>query len=668
GFDGGTTPNGGDTTDPIVISLSISDELVTEQSPATITATVMQGTDAIASAVVTFETTLGAFAPESGTALTDASGVATIVLTAGDIAGAGTVTATISSSETANIGFTTQGSSETIVRLGSGDPFTEGTIELSLEQISAGSTTTISVSLVDDNNEFYTEEVDVTFTSVCAEETTPSAELDSVQKTSSGQASANYLAKGCVGDDTITVNAIINSQNLSATGVVHVLPADVGSIEFISATPETIGIIGTGAVGGSESSTIVFKVLDTNGNPVNNQEVDFALSTQTGGITLIPSRASTNNLGLVQTVVNSGTVSTTVRVEATVVDSSPTISSQSSVLVVSTGIPDQDSFSLSAEYLNPEGWNIDGSEVVITARLADAYNNPVPDGTAVSFTTEGGSIESSCVTIDGACSVNWTSQFPRPEGHVLGDANNPSHLPEVINTMGQKYGGRATIVATAIGEESFPDLNGNGRFDESEMTAFAGNDVTGKPYDLKEAYADYNEDGFYNPGEIDASEESGGELEEFYDFNDDAAFTQNDGKYNGILCSIPAHSGCSENQKSINVRGQIVLVMSGSDANVVTLTPVIDIIGEGSGTGSIIVADLHNQPMPFGTKLEFSSTVGSVIAGGSVVWGSDGHNGGQQFNVAIKGETEAKSGSLFVEITPPSGQAVIYSVATVNIL
>jgi hypothetical protein len=668
GFDGGTTPDGGDTTDPIIISLSISDELVTEQSPATITATVMQGTEAIASKVVTFETTLGAFSPESGTALTDSSGVATIVLTAGDIAGAGTVTATIDSSETANIGFTTQGSSETIVRLGSGDPFTEGTIELSLEQISAGSTTTISVSLVDENDDLYTEEVDVTFTSVCAEESIPSAELDSVQKTSSGQASANYLAKGCVGDDTITVNAIINSQNLSATGIVHVLPADVGSIEFISATPETIGIIGTGAVGGSESSTIVFKVLDTNGNPVNNQEVDFALSTQTGGITLIPSRASTNNLGLVQTVVNSGTVSTTVRVEATVVDSSPVISSQSSVLVISTGIPDQDSFSLSAEYLNPEGWNIDGSEVVITARLADAYNNPVPDGTAVSFTTEGGSIESSCVTISGACSVNWTSQFPRPEGHVLGDVNNPGHLPEVSNTMGQKYGGRVTIVATAIGEESFPDLNGNGRFDESEMTAFAGNDVTGQPYDLKEAYADYNEDGFYNPGETDASEESGGELEEFYDFNDDAAFTQNDGKYNGILCSIPAHNGCSENQKSINVRGQIVLVMSGSDANVVTLTPVIDIIGEGSGTGSIIVADLHNQPMPFGTKLEFSSTVGSVIAGGSVVWGSDGHNGGQQFNVAIKGETEAKSGSLFVEITPPSGQAVIYSVATVNIL
>jgi len=34
-------------------------------------------------------------------------------------------------------------------------------------------------------------------------------------------------------------------------------------------------------------------------------------------------------------------------------------------------------------------------------------------------------------------------------------------VPEIFNIRGQKYGGRATIIATAIGEESFPYLNGN---------------------------------------------------------------------------------------------------------------------------------------------------------------------------------------------------------------
>ena len=199
-------------------------------------------------------------------------------------------------------------------------------------------------------------------------------------------------------------------------------------------------------------------MLDTNGNPVNNQEVDFALSTQTGGITLIPSRASTNNLGLVQTVVNSGTVSTTVRVEATVVDSEPTISSQSSVLVVSTGIPDQDSFSLSADVLNPEGWNRDGTEVQVTARLADAFNNPVPDGTAVSFTTEGGAIDPSCVTTNGGCTVTWRSQQPRPEGHVLGDVNKAGSIE--IN----RYGLSLAEALSDVGGLKERTANANGVF------------------------------------------------------------------------------------------------------------------------------------------------------------------------------------------------------------
>ena len=115
---------------------------------------------------------------------------------------------------------------------------------------------------------------------------------------------------------------------------------------------------------------------------------------------ITPATATSNNQGYVQTVVNSGTVATTVRVTATTQGSNgAVISSQSNVLVVSTGKPDQDSFSLSASVLNVEGWDYDGAKVTVTARLADAFNNPVPDGTAVVFTAEGGSIESSCQTI-----------------------------------------------------------------------------------------------------------------------------------------------------------------------------------------------------------------------------------------------------------------------------
>jgi len=798
GLDGGNDPAAGDTPDPIIISLVLSDELVSEQSPATITATVMQGTTAITSSVVTFETTLGSFtpgastaltdsagvativlnagniegagtitatidsgevatvgftsqgdelvddgsrdidltlshieiteqnpvtitavimqgdmpiegvvvtfdstlgifSPETATSLTDSSGIATIVLNAGDFSGAGTVTASIDSGEAASIGFTTQASSTVVVQIGSGTPFIEGSISLSLSQISAGGTTVVSVLLVDDTGAAYTESVDVTFSSVCSEEAVPSAEIDGVITTSSGQASATYLAKGCVGDDPITVNAIVNGQNLSASGSVHVLPADVGSIQFVSATPEHIALQGTGSVDRPENSVIIFQVLDTNGNPVNNQDVSFALSSQSGGILLNPLMATTNNSGLVQTVVNSGTVARTIRVIATIDGSDPVIQTQSSELKISTGIPDQDSMSISVDLFNSEGWELDGTEVIVTARLADAFNNPPPP-TTVYFTTEGGSIENlsaSCITDDdGSCLVTWRSQNPKPEGHVLGDVNNPTHVPETQNTMGQKLGGRVTILATTIGEESFPDLNGNGRFDVCEVPAFtggvgkpcladgsfdaagtditySGNDVGGNPYDLPEAFVDYNEDGVFNPS--DSGGQAGGELEEPVDFNKNGLYDGKDGKYNGVLCAIPTHDGCSE-ITSIDVRGSATIVMSGSNPRFVTTLPTggadIVISGEGTANASVIISDLHNQPMPATSSVEFSiAGFGSVVSDSNFIWPNFNKNGGSQFSVTIKGEKEdlPKSGTLWVSVTTPSGVVTSYPVANILI-
>jgi len=679
------------------IDLSLSHIEITEQNPATITAVIMQGDMPIEGLVVTFNATLGNFFPGIGTALTDSSGIATIVLNAGNIAGAGTVTASISSGEATSLGFTTQGSSDVVVQIGSGDPFAEGSIALSLSQISAGGTTVVSVLLVDDTGAAYTESVDVTFSSVCSEEAVPSAEIDGVITTSSGQASATYLAKGCVGDDPITVNAIVNGQNLSASGSVNVLPADVGSIQFVSATPEHIALQGTGSVDRPENSVILFQVLDTNGNPVNNQDVNFSLSSQSGGILLNPVKATTNNLGIVQTVVNSGTVARTIRVTAAIDGSDPVIQTQSSELKISTGIPDQDSMSVSVDVYNPEGWNLDGTTVQVTARLADAFNNPPPP-TAVYFTTEGGSIENlnaSCITDnEGSCSVTWRSQNPKPEGHILGDVNNLTHVPETQNTMGQKLGGRVTILATTIGEESFPDLNGNGRFDVCEVPAFtggtgkpcladgsfddlgnditySGNDVGGYPYDLPEAFVDYNEDGVFNPS--NSGGQAGGELEEPVDFNENGLYDSKDGKYNGVLCAIPAHDGCSE-VTSIDVRGSATIVMSGSSGHFVTVQPAngatLVINGDGTNNATVIISDLHNQPMPALSTVEFTvAGYGSVVSDSVFVWPNDNHNGGIGYSVTIQGEKEdlPKAGTLWVNVTTPSGAESSYPVANIVI-
>jgi hypothetical protein len=384
--------------------------------------------------------------------------------------------------------------------------------------------------------------------------------------------------------------------------------------------------------------------------------------------------ATTNAQGIAQTVINSGTVSTSVRVTAEVDGSLPLISSQSSQLVISTGLPDQDSFSLSADNYNPEGWNYDGVEVKVTARLADAFNNPVPDGTAVSFTTEGGVIESSCTTTAGACTVTWTSQNPRPTGNTLGGGDQPS-----LDNLGQPYGGRVTILATAIGEESFPDLNGNGRFDLDEWDDFENKlDVSGRSFDLSEAFVDHNEDYMYDRSL------TGGELETFVDFNNSGSFDESDGVYNGSLCRLDdsnnPHEGCSATDKSLNVRASIVLVMSGSDP--VASTPEItdsctddknqvdvcdglndnqtlDIIGKSVGAVSIIVGDLHNQPLPSGTSITFSTSAGSLASKGNFTVLSTNQNSALEYSVMVKGADQADAGSLLIEITTPNGVSTI---------
>ena len=178
----------------------------------------------------------------------------------------------------------------------------------------------------------------------------------------------------------------------------------------------------------SETSVLQFRVVDENGNPDPQVDVTFLLTTEIGGMSISPTQASTNNEGLVQTVVTAGDIPTSVRVLA-IYDpgnggnpaNNNRISAPSDTLVVSTGLPDSNSLTLSVSNHSPEalertGSNTDATDVAtvtVNGYAADAQNNPVPDGTVIYFTTEGGAIEDSCQTTNGACSVLWWSQNPK---------------------------------------------------------------------------------------------------------------------------------------------------------------------------------------------------------------------------------------------------------------
>ncbi len=503
-----------------------------------------------------------------------------------------------SSSGTTSSGASSSGSSSGTTTTfsmgnGSGSGFQHGVIGLSSNSLSAGGTASLSVTVVDQTGTLYTAApVTVTFNSPCiatglavvaaSAPSTAGTTADTVV-TTSGNATATYTAKGCSPSDVITATALVGTSSLMATGTITIASATVGSIQFVSATPSTIGLKGTGL---NETSTVVFKVVDSTGGPRPGVPVNFALSTTVGGITLSPTPATSGADGTVKTVVSSGTAHTTVTVTASI--ASPALSTQSSILAVSTGLPASKAFSIATTGCpNVEAFNIDGIVVPIVVRLSDRYQNPAPDGTAVAFTTNGGQVGGNCTTAGGtgSCSVNWVSSNPRP---------SPSDNPPSLRP------GRATILGTAIGEESFTDIDGSGFY------------VAADPFaNLGEPFRDDNEDGHYDLGKY------------FLDFEHTGVYVGPDGSGNpasppigtfkGITCTGTAPNvSCST--KTWAIGAQLRIIMSeGSPSQVMPVngTTLPTLAPGNTKTYTFLFQDGNFNPLPAGTTI-----TGAVIGTG----------------------------------------------------
>ena len=145
-----------------------------------------------------------------------------------------------------------------------------------------------------------------------------------------------------------------------------------------------IALKGTGGPGRQENSKVSFQVVDGSGSPVTGVPVHFALSTNVGGISLSSRTVSTNPDGTASTTVRAGNVATSVRVTATIDAEDENgnfieLTTVSDELVISTGLPDQNSISLSVSSLSAGGgMDRDGITVDVTVRMADKFNNPRP--------------------------------------------------------------------------------------------------------------------------------------------------------------------------------------------------------------------------------------------------------------------------------------------------
>ena len=492
---------------------------------------------------------------------------------------------------------------------GTGAGFQAGVIGIGVVNFAAGGSTSMTVNFVFSDGTLFTDPTDVTFSSPCIAAGMATVAINPVAA-ANGQADGTYVAFGCSGPDVVTATATVSGTVLTATGTITVAAASVRSIQFISATPELIGLQGTGGLGISETSRVIFRVVDSTGGPVSGSDVDFALSTTVGGISLSPVTATSDANGDAQTVVTSGTVATSVRVNADVVGAVPAIGTQSSVLVVSTGLPDQDSFSWSVTCPNIEALNFDGVENEVTVRLADRFQNPVPDGTAVSFTAEGGSIQSSCQTTttatqSGVCTVTWTSADPRP-------AN-----------------GRVTVLATAIGEESFVDANGNGTFDSATADSFT---------DLGEQFRDDNESGAHDAGEF------------FLDFDLSGTYGTGDTFFNGLLCQPGPGSGECATSQVTGIGDSGIIIMSGSGA--VILDDVAGTLA-APGTVTFTIGDVNGQPMPAGTEVKLEANNVSIVGPSDYIVPCTSFDGPGLFSFVVDADTTTSSGAGVLTVTTP---------------
>lgn len=599
--DNGTGGTGTITLSMVKVSDGTTTNVIRKDSPARITAKVLdaQGSP-VTGTVVTFSTSLGILSPSSSV-LTDGSGNATVTLEAGTAVGADTLTAgaTVNSQTISNsLGYQISAPDVRIGSFSSGT-FAEGTLTVAVNPLSAGGTTAVTANLVDSAGNPINFPVTVTFTSNFTGQN--AATLSSPVIATAGVATSTYTSTGTLsGTDTIT--ATVDGSNLTATASVNVQGVPAGSITFVNANPTNIALKG---MGGIETSVVTFQVKDELGNPKANETVNFILNTTVGGLTLTPTSASSNESGYVSTTVQAGTVGTPVRVTARLASNS-NIATQSEQLMVSTGIPDQDSFSLSVKTFNPEAFKIDGVKVPVTVHAADRFNNPVPDGTSIYFTTESGGIEPGCSTSNGACTVNWTSQGDRP------------------------VDGRATVTAVAIGEESFLDNNGNGVFDDADTFS-----------DLPEAFQDWNENGVKDLSEP------------INDFNFNGTYDVGDGAYNGLLCKDTTR--CSPTSQTLHVRASGVIVMSTSDAHIVVSPNPISVPVKGSVGITVQVWDLNGNTMPAGTTIAITSSIGTLA--GTTNWkvASTADPGPTVINVLLQGGDTDGSGALMVKVTTPGG-------------
>lgn len=405
------------------------------------------------------------------------------------------------------------------------------------------------------------------------------------------------------------------TTSTSDVSIVEEVSGDPSYFTYLGTTPEWISIKGTGGFDRKEVGIVSFKLVDDNGEAVVAQPVTFELSGPDGSSLAIENDIS-DSAGLVTTLIKAGNAAGPATVKVIAVND-PTIFNTSTGLYISTGYPDQDSFSIGVDKSSVPGINHNDATVAVTVNFADADgNNPIPDGTAVSFRAEAGRIEDeltgkagSCTTVKSKCVMTWTS---------IGD------MPDAD--------GKVTILAYALGVESFEDVApSNGVFDEGETYT-----------DNAEVFHDINFDGIYNDGEWfhDVEDASGAK---------DQAYTSGDDNYTGMQC---ANNVTYCDQRFIHIYKQIQITTTTDEYQCSFSVGSVDFTGtEKQATVTVEVSDKNNNTPAVGTVITAFTTNATI--NGDTTWTVPNANGAYSFDVELSADDESSTGSLVIKSLAP---------------
>lgn len=232
--------------------------------------------------------------------------------------------------------------------------------------------------------------------------------------TENGTAQVTYTAGFRTGTTYIKVTTGPAGHHVQDYNTILLVPTDTVSYIVLATEHSRIQVKGTG---GMEATQITAICYDDNGNRVaQGFPVEFYIINGPGGGENLNGKENeavtinTNSFGEAHITLSSGTISGTVRIRT----KAGSTLSYSTIVTICAGPPFD--ISLGVTPCNIRGWDKDCVEADICACVVDVYGNPVPDLTAVHFSTEEGMVRSSDQTKAGCAYTKYLSGDPRNDG------------------------------------------------------------------------------------------------------------------------------------------------------------------------------------------------------------------------------------------------------------